>query len=199
MERSVSARPSEARSRLLDTASRIFYADGLHTVPVDRILAEANTTRATFYRHFPGKEDLVVAYLEGADRHLRDRLGETQAARRSAEEAVRAIAADIAADIRMPGFRGCAFLNAAAEYPDPAHPVHRRVVAHREWFLSALSDLFARIGDRLAEPAARHFVMLRDGAMAAGCLSEPAAVCKTFLDGVEGLLWSRSVPGAPRG
>ncbi|WP_433502660.1 TetR/AcrR family transcriptional regulator [Pseudonocardia halophobica] len=199
MERSVSARPSEARSRLLDTASRIFYAEGLHTVPVDRILAEANTTRATFYRHFPGKEDLVVAYLEGADRHLRDRLEETRAARRSAEDTVRAIAADVAADIRTPEFRGCAFLNAAAEYPDPAHPVHRRVLAHREWFLSALADPFAQIGDRLAEPAARHFVMLRDGAMAAGCLSDPAAVCKTFLDGVEGLLWSRSVPGAPRG
>jgi len=195
----VSGRPSEARSRLLDTASRIFYAEGLHTVPVDRILAEASTTRATFYRHFPGKADLVVAYLEEADRLLRDRLEETRADHRSAEDAVRAIGADIAADIRAPGFRGCAFLNAAAEYPDPAHPVHRQVVAHRVWFLSVLADLFARVGDRLAEPAARHFVMLRDGAMAAGCLSDPAAVSKTFLDGVEGLLWSRSVPGAPRG
>jgi AcrR family transcriptional regulator len=168
-------------------------------VPVDRILAEAGTTRATFYRHFPGKEDLVVAYLEEADRHLRDRLEATRAGHPSAEDAVRAIAADIAADIRAPGFRGCAFLNAAVEYPDPAHPVHRRVVAHREWFLGAVSALFARIGDRLAEPAGRHFVMVRDGAMAAGCLSDPAVVAKTFLDGVEGLLWSRSVPGAPRG
>ena len=41
------------------------------------------------------------------------------------------------------------------------------------------------------------FVMLRDGAMVAGCLSEPDAVCSTFLDGVEGLLWSRTVAGAP--
>jgi AcrR family transcriptional regulator len=199
MGRTVGDRPSEARSRLLATASRIFYAEGLHTVPVDRILDEAGTTRATFYRHFPGKEDLVVAYLEEADRHLRYRLEETRGGARSAEDAMRAIAADIAADIRAPGFRGCAFLNAAAEYPDPAHPVHQRVVAHREWFLGAVSALFAQIGDRLAEPAGRHFVMLRDGAMAAGCLSDPALVSKTFLDGVDGLLWSRSVPGAPRG
>lgn len=199
MDRRVSARPSEARARLLGTASRIFYAEGLHTVPVDRILEEAKTTRATFYRHFPGKEDLVVAYLEEADRHLRDRFAQARAGDRSAEDTVRAVAADIAADIGSPHFRGCAFLNAAAEYPDPAHPVHRRVLAHREWFLDALTELFAQVGDGLAAPAARHFVMLRDGAMAAGCLSDPATVSGTFLDGVEGLLWSRSVPGAPRG
>jgi AcrR family transcriptional regulator len=199
MARTAGDRPSEARSRLLGTASRIFYAEGLHTVPVDRILDEAGTTRATFYRHFPGKEDLVLAYLEEADRHLRARLEETRAGHASAEDAVRAIAADIAADIGSPGFRGCAFLNAAVEYPDPAHPVHQRVVAHREWFLGVVTDLFAQIGDRLAEPAGRHFVMVRDGAMAAGCLSDPAVASRTFLDGVEGLLWSRSVPGAPRG
>ncbi|GAA4549641.1 TetR/AcrR family transcriptional regulator [Pseudonocardia xishanensis] len=199
MERNVGVRPSEARSRLLGTASRIFYAEGLHTVPVDRILAEAETTRATFYRHFPGKEDLVVAYLEEADRRLRERFEETRARSGSADEALRAVAADIAQDIRTPGFRGCAFLNAAAEYPDPTHPVHRRVLLHREWFLAAVSDLFGQVGDKPAEPAGRHFVMLRDGAMVAGCLADPVAVCRTFTDGVEGLLWSRSVPGAPRG
>ncbi|MEU7811231.1 TetR/AcrR family transcriptional regulator [Pseudonocardia sp. NPDC049154] len=199
MGRTAGDRPSAARSRLLGTASRIFYSEGLHTVPVDRILEEADTTRATFYRHFPGKEDLVVAYLQEADRRLRERLDETRAAHGSAEDALRAIGADIAADVQAPGFRGCAFLNAAAEYPDPTHPVHRQVVAHREWFLGALSDLFAQVGDGLAEPAARHFVMLRDGAMAAGCLSDPVAVSRTFLDGVTGLLWSRTVPGVPRG
>jgi hypothetical protein len=61
-----------------------------------------------------------------------------------------------------------------------------------------VTELFSRIGDRPAEPAGRHFVMLRDGAVAAGCLADPDAVSGTFLDGVEGLLWSRSVPGRHR-
>lgn len=199
MERGTSGRPSEARSRLLATASRIFYAEGLHSVGVDRILTEADTTRATFYRHFPGKEDLVVSYLDAADRVLRDRFAQAGASNGSPEHAVRAIAADIAADIRRGGFRGCAFLNAAAEYPDPAHPVHRKVIEHREWFRGAVTDLFGQVGDAPADPAARHFVMLRDGAMVAGCLADPDTVSRTFLDGVEGLLWSRTVPGAPRG
>jgi AcrR family transcriptional regulator len=199
MERGVRGRPSAARARLLGTASRIFYAEGLHSVGVDRIITEADTTRATFYRHFPGKDDLVVAYLAEADRVLRDRCAAARASTGSAAEALRVIAADIAADIRRGGFRGCAFLNAAAEYPDRAHPVHCQVLAHREWFLGAVTDLLGEVGDGPAAPAARHFVMLRDGAMVAGCLSDPDAVCTTFLDGVEGLLWSRSVPGAPRG
>jgi AcrR family transcriptional regulator len=188
---SAGTRPSAARDRLLATASRVFYAEGLHTVPVDRILEEAETTRATFYRHFPGKEDLVIAYLQAADQALRGRL---EAARtESAEATVRAIAEDIAADLRRPGFRGCAFLNAAAEYADPTHPVHRAVRAHRAWFLDTMSELFSHLGERPAEPAGRHFVMLRDGAMAAGCLSDPVPVGETFLAGVDGLLWSRTL------
>ena len=193
------SRPSAARSRLLGTASRIFYAEGLHSVGVDRIITEANTTRATFYRHFPGKEDLVVSYLAEADRALRDRFAGAIASTGSAEDALRAVAADIAADIRRGGFRGCAFLNAAAEYPDPAHPVHRKVLEHREWFLGAVTELLGQVGDGPAGPAGRHRVMLRDGAMVAGCLSDPDAVCATFLAGVDGLLWSRTVSGAPRG
>lgn len=54
---------SEARDRLLDTATRLFYAEGIHTVGIDRIIAEAGIAKATFYRHFRTKEDLVVAYL----------------------------------------------------------------------------------------------------------------------------------------
>src|SRR5258708_12491387 len=59
------------RERLLATARRLFYAEGIHTVPVDRLVTEAGVTRATFYRHFPAKEDLVEAYLRATDADLR--------------------------------------------------------------------------------------------------------------------------------
>jgi AcrR family transcriptional regulator len=186
------ARPSEARQRLLATASQIFYAEGIHAVGVDRILAEAKGTRATFYRHFPGKEDLVVAYLQAADAAIRGQVGQAVAAGLPPADAVRAVAASIAEGIRSPGFRGCAFLNAAAEYPQPGHPVHQAVLAHRQWFLDTVRALLARIDEDAAESAAQHFVMLRDGAMAAGCLFDPAAICETFLRGVEGLLPARA-------
>ena len=182
------ARPSEARLRLLTTASQIFYAEGIHAVGVDRIVAEATVTRATFYRHFPGKEDLVLAYLQGADQAIRGQVATAVDADLPATDAVRAVAASIADGIRSRGFRGCAFLNAVAEYPDPDHPVHRAVLAHRQWFLDTITTLLARVQEDSAASAAQHFVMLRDGAMAAGCLFDPVLICETFLRGVDGLV-----------
>ncbi|MEV6083767.1 TetR/AcrR family transcriptional regulator [Streptomyces parvulus] len=183
---------SEARERLLGTATRIFYAEGIHSVGVDRITAEAKVTRATLYRHFSGKEDLVLAYLGLADRGIRGQVAEARAGARSAADEVRAVARSITEGIRSPGFRGCAFLNAVAEYPDPGHPVHQAVLAHRAWFLDTVTELLARTGDTPAEADGRHLVMLRDGAMAAGCLFDPELVSETFLDGVEGILRART-------
>lgn len=184
-----SGRPSEARTRLLGTATRIFYAEGIHSVGVDRIIEEAQVTRATLYRHFTGKEELVLAYLDQADQGMRAQITGAQAAPDAApEDDVRAVARAIADGIRSPGFRGCAFLNAVAEYPDPDHPVHRAVLVHRQWFLKTVTELLGRAGIEPADAAGRHFVMLRDGAMAAGCLFDPELVCETFLHGVESLL-----------
>jgi len=179
---------SEARARLLTAATRLFYSQGIHSVGIDRVIADAGVTRATLYRHFPSKDDLLVTYLSEADQAIRAGLEAARTGRKSAADAVRAVAEAIAQGIRTPGFRGCAFLNAAAEYPDPAHPVHQAVLTHRQWFLRFVTELFTQTGETAPEAAARHFVMLRDGAMAAGCLTDPAPVCETFLLGVNGIL-----------
>jgi AcrR family transcriptional regulator len=184
---------SEARSRLLGTAIRLFYAEGLHSVGIDRIVAEAKVTRATLYRHFSSKDDLLVAYLREVDQADRDGVGKAVDSGRPAADVVRMIAQSIAEGIGSPVFRGCAFLNAVAEYPDPEHPVHKAVLAHRQWFLDTITGLLAQLGETPPEPAARHFVMMRDGAMVAGCLTDPAEVAKTFLNGVEKMLESRAV------
>lgn len=183
---------SEARTRLLDAASRLFYAEGLHAVGIDRVIAEAQVTRATLYRHFPSKDNLLVAFLTQVDDAIRTRTDATRSSGGNPDDIIRAVAQSITDDIKSPGFRGCAFLNAAAEYPDPDHPVHEAVLKHRDWFLTTMIECFADTGKIDSEPAARHFVMLRDGAMNAGCLSDPQAICTTFLRGVEGLLTYRS-------
>lgn len=181
-------RPSEARQRLLNTAIKIFYGEGIHAVGVDRIIADANVTRATFYRHFPSKEDLVLTYLREVHRLERGGVDEAIAANPAPADALLAIADSIAANIKSPGFRGCAFLNAAAEYPDVDHPVHRQIIEHRQWFLDTLQALLARVAEDSSDAAARHYVMLRDGAMAAGCLFDPDLVVETFLRGIDGLV-----------
>jgi AcrR family transcriptional regulator len=189
---------SPARSRLLETASRLFYTEGLHSVGIDRIVAEAHVTRATLYRHFPSKNQLVIAYLSEVDNAVRAQLAKAAAREKSSADVLRAIGESIAADITAPGFRGCAFLNAAAEYPDPAHPVHRTVLIHREWFLRTITDLLTHAHATAPDPTARHFIMLRDGAMAAGSLTDPKPIGRTLLRGIDGLLKYRNAHATPQ-
>ncbi|MCD2186666.1 TetR/AcrR family transcriptional regulator [Actinomycetospora soli] len=191
---------SEARERLLTRAGELFYGEGIRAVGVDRLVSEARVTRATFYRHFPSKEDLVLTYLRGADAQVRQRVQAATEGAATAADALRAMATSIGEDLARPGFRGCAFLRAAAEFPDPADAVHREVAAHRAWFVRALEDLFAEVyrdegpGARPAR-AARHFLMLRDGAMSAASIDDAGDIGDTFRRGVEGLITVVHVPG----
>ncbi|GGL37496.1 TetR/AcrR family transcriptional regulator [Phycicoccus endophyticus] len=182
---------SEPRERLLRVASELFYAKGIHAVGVEEIVSSAHVTRATLYRHFEGKDALVAAYLHAADRSIRSTVESIIAAEPGPEARVRGVGAMVQGQIRSEGFRGCAFLNAAAEFPDDDNPVHRAVLEHRDWFQTTMAELFAETDVANPGPAARHFVMLRDGAMAAGCLTDPEGVCAVFERGVEGLLAAR--------
>jgi AcrR family transcriptional regulator len=178
---------------LLATASRLFYREGIRAVGVERILAEAPATRATFYRHFPSREDLVVAYLRGVDTHIRAGVAAAIEAAPSPADALRAIGAAVADGLSEPEFRGCAFLKAAAEYPDPDDRVHQAVLDHRAWYIATLTELFTQVfgaSPRRPNPehAARHFVMMRDGAMSGASLDGADSVGAAFHRGVEGLL-----------
>lgn len=181
------AKVSEPRRRLLETASGLFYREGINTVGVDRIVSEADVTRATFYRHFAGKEALVLAYLQGAHDMIVERM-EKALALEEPRERLLAVGQDIAGQIRSPHFRGCAFIKAAAEFEDPDGPVRRAVAAHRAWFASVIRKVFSDLGHPRPGDAMRHFVMLRDGAMVGGSLDGVRAASTTFTKGVEGFL-----------
>lgn len=192
---------SEPRERLLRIASRIFYTRGIHSVGIEEIVSTAEVTRSTLYRHFPGKEDLVLAYLTTASDAEREQLEAAVTPDQSPAEALRAIAAIVVQQIKSPIFRGCAFLNAAAEYPDEDHPVHQAVLAHRQWFLDVVTAQVARLTGEPSPKQAELFVLLRDGAMASGCLNDPDDVVKVFTQGVEIFLTSQGTSldqGAPR-
>lgn len=181
------AKDSEARDRLLGTASAIFYSEGINSVGVDRIVSASAVTRATFYRHFASKQALVLAYLQAAHDAIEAGFA-ALAATHAPDRLLEAVADDIARQIEQPGFHGCAFICAAAEFEDPDDPIRRAVVAHRDWFLGAIRDAFAAAGRDRPEEAARQYVMLRDGAMVGGHLGEPALAARTFLRSVGELL-----------
>ncbi|MCF2533244.1 TetR/AcrR family transcriptional regulator [Yinghuangia soli] len=154
--------PVQARERLLRTAEELFYADGIRAVGVERILGESGVGRASFYRHFPGKDDLVVAVLEGRDVRWRAWLAERVEAQGGGPLAVFDALAErfAAAD-----FRGCAFINTMVESADPDSAAHRVAAGHKAAVIAYVRGLLA--ADGVSEPGvlAEHFVLLMDGAI----------------------------------
>ncbi|WP_282202026.1 TetR/AcrR family transcriptional regulator [Kitasatospora fiedleri] len=154
---------TRARARLLDTAEALFYAEGVRAVGVERILAESGVGRASFYRHFAGKDELVVAVLARRDRDWRAWL-----AARVAELGGRPLDVfdALAERFARADFRGCAFINAVVESADPGSAAHRVAVAHKEQVIGYVAGL---LGDEGYRPdgvvgLARRLVLLMDGA-----------------------------------
>lgn len=150
------------RDRLLTTAARLFYAEGITGVGVDRIVAESGVTRATMYRHFAGKEGLVVAYLEQEDHAIRTLFAQAATQTDDPHALVGAVIDGITADATLIHRRGCPFINASAEYPDPASPVRRVVQQHRDWFRATLTDVLRGAAVPDPQAAAAALVLLRD-------------------------------------
>ena len=163
------------RERILRAATELFYADGIRATSADRIISEVGITKVTFYRHFPAKGDLVVAYL--AQQAEGERASFTSM-RQPGDPvgSLRAIAGGIGAASCSPGFRGCAFINAAAEFSDPADPVRVVVDDHRQWMLDEFASIAGEAGVQRPAAAARQLMILRDGAMVNGYLGEAASV-----------------------
>lgn len=164
------------RERILAAADEHFYREGIRAVSADRLIAEAGVSKVTFYRHFPSKDDLVVAYLEGRAAVERDGIATLRARAGDAGATLVAIAEVIGEASCTPGFRGCPFINAAAEFADSSHPARRLVATHRAWFAGFLDELLVELGVEERGPVVEQLVMLRDGAMVGGYLgSDPAA------------------------
>jgi AcrR family transcriptional regulator len=165
-----------ARERILDTAFRLFYARGIRAVGVDLIIAESGVAKATFYKHFPAKDALAVAYLDKVDGIWTGQLHEaaTAAGPDPADQLVGLFEA-LGTACRRDGYRGCAFINAAAE-SQPGTPVHDRTVAHKQAVLAWVQGLAAEAGARDPGALARSLTLLLDGGLADGALSaDPAA------------------------
>ncbi|MBX9297213.1 TetR/AcrR family transcriptional regulator [Chromobacterium piscinae] len=106
-----------ARDRILATAHRLFYQEGLRATGIDRLIAESGVTKVTFYRHFPSKNDLIKAYLEQRHSLWMDWFKAALARRDSPAALADAMREWFASD----DFRGCAFINGAGEMPaEPA-------------------------------------------------------------------------------
>ncbi|WP_243074648.1 TetR/AcrR family transcriptional regulator [Microbacterium sp. SS28] len=153
------------------TATDLFISIGIRSVGVDRLIAESSVARATFFRHFPTKDDLVVAFLETQASDARRRL---TLIRDQGPGGARAVLGEIAAGAKAgmdrTGFRGCEFINTAAEYCDPEHPVRVVVDRHRAWVRDIMADALSDLGHPDPDGTAEVLFTLRTGAVVASSL-----------------------------
>ena len=142
------SRSSPARARLLAVADELFYADGITATGIDRLIAEAQVTKATFYKQYGSKDALILEYIAGRDRQIRDGLTALLDSRPEPAAVLAAVIDAVVSDTARPDFRGDPFLNAAAEFASPTHAVRIAIVEHRDWFTGFLEDRFRDLGHR---------------------------------------------------
>lgn len=154
-----------ARDRLLDTAGALFYAQGISATGVDAVVAAAGVSKPTLYAHFRSKQGLVAAVLER--RHaVRAASMQAWVARAGAEPRARLLSVfDWLAEFYLTeGARGCAFLNAAAESPDPEDPARQAARRHKRWTRDFLAGLAGQAGLDCPERVGAELLLLVDGA-----------------------------------
>lgn len=155
------ARQSTTRERLLDAAAMLFYEHGFHAIGLDAILDEVGVTKTTFYNHFASKDDLIIAVL--TDRDERDmRAVQEEMARRggSARDRILLIFEVLDAWFTDPDFKGCLFINASAQFPNPNDPVHRAAALHAANLHELIQRLAHEAGAADPESLAKQLCML---------------------------------------
>jgi AcrR family transcriptional regulator len=149
-------RPGDAGAKVLKAASALFYRDGIHAVGVDTVAAEAGVTKAALYGNFGSKSGLVVAYLRE-----------------------RAVFDAYKASLSRDGYRGCAFLNATSEFPDPADPVREVVRHHKTAMHGYLRAQLQRGEPDRADALADELMLLLEGAAVTAVVAQGAQPFET--------------------
>lgn len=172
-----------ARERILETAERLFYAEGIRAVGVDRIIAEAGVAKMTLYNHFPSKDDLILAALQHREATFMDRftgwMNEAEKKRNTTR--LDAFFSALKRWFESPEFRGCAFINASVELADPAHPGAQFSTAHKVRFRELLKEILQETAGSAGAKQSDAIALLVEGAIVSAVMEQsarPADVAK---------------------
>ncbi|WP_327400752.1 TetR/AcrR family transcriptional regulator [Streptomyces sp. NBC_01288] len=154
-----------AGRRIVAAAEELFYQRGITAVGVDLIAEHSGVTKRTLYNQFGSKDHLVAAYLTGRDQRWRSLVRTAVDASDTPAEAVTA-PFEALRTWSETNTRGCAFINALAELPDPAHPAHRVAANQKLWLLNLFKELAAAAGCSHPATLATRLLVLHEGAIA---------------------------------
>jgi len=171
-----------ARERILRTAHDLFYAEGLRATGIDRVIAEAGVTKVTFYRHFPSKNDLILAYLNLRHEQWMTWFTDALARHGGASQGAKAlppVMKEWFSGEALGGFRGCAFLNGVSEMGPAIPAVVEATRQHKQQMTDAIEALLPQSGQR--RQTAEALAIAVDGAIVqAQYCEDPALVLRAL-------------------
>jgi AcrR family transcriptional regulator len=161
----------DMKERILQTADRLFYLQGIRAIGVDTIAAEIGISKRTLYNHFPSKDALISAYLER-------RFVQPRASDKSPLEQILATFDSLERRFSSKDFRGCPFVNAVAEMGPKDRAVKKIAIAFKEsrrlWF----RDLLLELGVADPEGLATQLTLLVDGSIAQDLVRDDPAMAR---------------------
>jgi AcrR family transcriptional regulator len=187
------ARRASPRDRLLAAASELFYAEGIASVGIDRIIEHAGVAKGTLYNTFGSKDELVRAYLRARHATTRERMTrELEARYATPAERLVGVFEVQGLSFTDPAFRGCAFVSAKAE-AQPGSAADEAADEYRSWVHSLFFDLAQDAGAHDPKLLAQQLVLLYDGAGIGAWLDrDPGA--DTAARTVAGMLVDAAIP-----
>lgn len=185
------------REKLIQAGHEIFYREGFLAVGLDRLLNEVGCSKQTFYNHFESKDDLIVAVIDEHHRwwsnEFRDRI--EKAAGPDPRGQILAMFDVIDAIIHDPEYRGCIYINAAVEFPQPHHPAHQSARKAKADGVALLTDLAERAGVTDPLAVAQEIDMIIEGALITQQVAPDCDVCAIARRVVDTLL-DKHLPAA---
>jgi AcrR family transcriptional regulator len=175
-ERPSDSKKLSAKEQILQTATRLFYEHGFRAVGIDTIIAESGVAKMTLYKHFPSKDDLIVAYLERSDEAFWNWLGETvKPFENKPKKQLEVIFEGVAKLASSPQCMGCTFTSAAGEFPSLEHISHTAALSHKKQVLARFEALAKAANLRQPQALAEQLLMLMDGAWNAARMFGPGS------------------------
>jgi AcrR family transcriptional regulator len=170
---------SKAREQILETATRLFYHYGFRGVGIDTIIAESGVAKMTLYKHFPSKDDLIVAYLQRSNVAWWTWVEEvTKPLEGKPRKQLETIFEGVAKLASSPQCMGCTFTGAASEFPELDHPGHKAAKAHKEQVLAKFKELAKAAKLKEPQALAEQLSLLLDGAWNAARMFGPNSHAK---------------------
>src|SRR4051794_12081995 len=184
-----------ARGRILEAASRLFYERGVNGVGLAEVVTVAGTGRNVLYRHFPGKDELVLSYLQRFAERI-DATVEARVEKLPPDQAIAAVARHVGELVCQPGYRGCPFRNYLRETRDVEGPAGQFALDRVRRLRREIKDLVVDHGVPNSEVVSTRIWLVLEGMYASTPYPDRAAVTEAGIRHIESLI-AQTALGSP--